>query len=120
MAELAGILRQAVEDEDPLHQELKIPGKDFYIDGVATAYSVQRNSFHCSQLLYSVIQSVLLFEETPPPAPPPPLETPPHSTFSVAQLHRLYNQLSVIAPEGFMHAHTFVNTLHGFTDNAVS
>ena len=43
MAELAGILRQAVEDEDPLHQELKIPGKDFYIDGVATAYSVQRN-----------------------------------------------------------------------------
>ena len=78
--------------------------RDFYIDGVATAYSVQRNSFHCSQLLYSVIQSVLLFEETPPPAPPPPLETPPHSTFSVAQLHRLYNQLSVIAPEGFMHA----------------
>lgn len=70
--------------------------------------------------MYSVIQSVLLFEETPPPVPPPPLETPPHSTFSVAQLHRLYNQLSVIAPEGFMHAHAFVDTLHRFTDNAVS
>lgn len=117
MAELAGILRQAVEDEDPLLQELQIPGKAFYIEGVTTAVC---GWFHCSQLLYSVIQSVLLFEETPPPTPPPPLETPPHSTFSVAQLHRLYTQLSVIAPEGFMIAQAFVDTLHGFTDNTVS
>ena len=34
MAELSGILRQAVEDEDPLSQELMMPGKTFYIEGV--------------------------------------------------------------------------------------
>lgn len=69
---------------------------------------------------HSCIQSVLLFEEARHPIPPIPLEAPPPSTFSVAQLHRLQNQLSGIAPEGFMLAHAFVDTLHGFTDNTVS
>ena len=66
------------------------------------------------------MQSVLLFEEAPPPAPPAPLEAPPPTVFSVAQLQRLWGQLSLIAPEGYMLAHTFVDTLYGFTDNAVS
>ena len=35
VTELAGILCQAVEDEDPLSPELRIPGKTFYIDGVS-------------------------------------------------------------------------------------
>lgn len=62
----------------------------------------------------------MLLEEAPPPIPPAPLETPPPGKFSVTQLQKLMNQLSVIAPEGFMLARNFVDTLYGFTDNAVS
>ena len=67
-----------------------------------------------------ILQSVLLFEEVLPPPPLPPLEAPPPAVFSVAQLQRLWGQLSLIAPEGYMLTHTFVDTLYGFTDNAVS
>ena len=34
VAQLSGILRQAVEEENPLSHELMIPGKTFYIEGV--------------------------------------------------------------------------------------
>ena len=62
----------------------------------------------------------MLLEEAPPQIPPAPLEAPPPGVFSVTQLHKLRNQFSAIAPEGFMLARTFGNTLHGFTDNTVS
>ena len=78
-------------------------------------------SCYTSSTVFSCItQSVMLFEEAPPLSPPTPLETPPPAAFSVAQLRSLLTQLSDIAPEGFMLAHTFVDTLYGFTDNTVS
>ena len=36
VVELAAILRQVVEDEQPLSTELMIPGKTFYIEGVCS------------------------------------------------------------------------------------
>ena len=66
------------------------------------------------------LQSVVLFEDAPPPPPLHPLETTPPGVFSVAQLKKLRTQLSTVAPEGYMLTQTFIDTLYGFTDNAVS
>jgi adenylate kinase family enzyme len=96
VTQLTNILRQAVEEEDPLSQEITIPGKSFFFDG-----------------------SVVVYEEAPPPTPPIPPETPPPGVFSVAQLSKLESQLSSVAPDGVMLAQSFVQTLHGFTENAV-
>ena len=34
VAQLSGVLRQAVEEENPLSHEIMMPGKTFYIEGV--------------------------------------------------------------------------------------
>lgn len=53
VTELAGILRQAVEDEDPLSPELRIPGKTFYIDGVGLNHSSAISTSMYMNVLYS-------------------------------------------------------------------
>ena len=65
------------------------------------------------------LQSVLLFEKAPPPTLPPQPENPPPGVFSVVQLNKLHSQLSSLAPKGLMLAQSFVETLHGFTENTV-
>ena len=38
VTQLTNILRQAVEEEDPLSQEITIPGKSFFFDGVRPSH----------------------------------------------------------------------------------
>ena len=115
VTQLTNILRQAVEEEDPLSQEITIPGKTLFINGVSPS------RFPLDYLILSPpLQSVLIYEEAPPHTPPLPPEAPPIGVFSVAQLTKLQSQLFSVAPDGLMLAQSFVQTLHGFTENTVN
>ncbi len=107
---LANVLRQAIENEQKLLNEITLPGAKFHIrevhilDNAVSCIIMSRNLF--------LSQSIITFIPSPPPTPPPSMEQPDPTYFTIQQLHFLHEQLYKASPTGWMLARTLLDTLH--------
>ena len=109
---LADILRQAIENEQKLLNEIVLPGAKFHIREVP--------SIHQPCLYHSPfpLQSIIMFVPTPPPSPPLPVELPDPAYFTVDQLRHLHQQLYSAAPSGFLLVRMLVDTLQNMINRS--
>lgn len=92
VSHLAEILKQSIENEQQLLQEIKMPYKELQID-----------------------MSVLMMELPAPPRPDTPNEPSTYDQFTVVQLITLYQQLRSIAPNGVVMYKILVDTMYSLS-----
>ena len=115
VSHLSEILKQAIENEQQLLQEIKLPCQDLQIDMVSILYIICNTA-----AVHFCIQSVLVMDLPSPPRPETPNEPSSYDQFTIVQLVTLHQQLRSIAPTGMVMYKTLVDTIHSLSHTSVS